>query len=287
MQLQLIRHLWGVTESWSTAFPKFKATGYTGIEAAILWSNDAQKAELRRLVTEHGFDLVIQVFTGNDCAPGPRTAAGDLASLERQIEGAKTYGPIFLNAHSGHDGWDLDEALRFYDGALALERKHGLRITHELHRGRYFMNARDTAAVLRRLDVKITADFSHWVCVAENLLESEDKQEAIRLAAKNTWHIHARVGHPEGPQVPDPRAPEYADSVAHHEKWWDLVWDFQAARSQPVSTLTPEFGPPGYLWTLPYTRAPLADLAEICDWQAKRQAARFAARPAKAAAAAR
>jgi hypothetical protein len=44
-----------------------------------------------------------------------------------------------------------------------------------------------------------------------------------------------------------------------------------------VSSLTPEFGPPPYLHTLPFTQAPVADLAEMCDWMARRQAARFPA----------
>ena len=43
-----------------------------------------------------------------------------------------------------------------------------------------------------------------------------------------------------------------------------------------VSTLTPEFGPAPYLHLLPHTQTPVADLADICDWMARRQAGRFA-----------
>ena len=42
------------------------------------------------------------------------------------------------------------------------------------------------------------------------------------------------------------------------------------------STLTPEFGPPPYLHTLPHTNVPVADLAAVCDWMASRQRDRFA-----------
>ncbi len=78
--------------------------------------------------------------------------------------------------------------------------------------------------------------------------------------------------------MPDPRDPAYADKLAAHERWWDVCWRSQAARGQAVSTLTPEFGPWGYMPTLPFTNVPVANLADICAWQAKRQAERFAAR---------
>jgi hypothetical protein len=63
-----------------------------------------------------------------------------------------------------------------------------------------------------------------------------------------------------------------------HEAWWRLVWKAQAKRGFRVSTLTPEFGPPDYQHTLPFTGAPVSNLEEICDWQARRQAENFARR---------
>jgi hypothetical protein len=41
------------------------------------------------------------------------------------------------------------------------------------------------------------------------------------------------------------------------------------------ATLTPEFGPPPYLHTLPYSQMPVSDLTCIVDWMARRQAIRF------------
>lgn len=122
-------------------------------------------------------------------------------------------------------------------------------------------------------DLKITCDFSHWVCVAERLLP--DCDAIIRLAARHCHHIHARVGFEEGPQVPDPRAPEYATHLAAHESWWDIIRETQSALGRAALTLAPEFGPPPYLHTQPYSQTPLADLTEICDWMALRQKSRF------------
>jgi hypothetical protein len=123
-------------------------------------------------------------------------------------------------------------------------------------------------------EVKLCADLSHWVCVCERLLQTE--AEIVALAARHTHHIHARVGYEQGPQVPDPRAPEYADHLRAHEQWWDLIWQSQRERGLESSTLTPEFGPPAYLHTMPGTQRPVADLWEICEWQADRQRNRFA-----------
>ncbi|MEY3897863.1 MAG: hypothetical protein RLZZ214_3384, partial [Verrucomicrobiota bacterium] len=120
---------------------------------------------------------------------------------------------------------------------------------------------------------KLTCDFSHWVCVAERLLE--DCNEIIQLAADHCHHLHARVGHEEGPQVSDPRAPEWSRHLAAHEAWWDTIWTSQKRRGLATTGLVPEFGPAPYQQLLPYTQAPVADLADICDWVARRETARF------------
>ena len=91
----------------------------------------------------------------------------------------------------------------------------------------------------------------------------------------NTAITSTRVGYAEGPQVPDPSAPEYAPHLAAHEAWWEQIWQSQKQRGFTHSTLTPEFGPPPYLQTLPHTNVPVADLTVVCDWMAQRQRERF------------
>jgi hypothetical protein len=88
-------------------------------------------------------------------------------------------------------------------------------------------------------------------------------------------HIHGRVGHQEGPQVSDPRAPEFADAAAKHFVWWDAIFAAQRASGRSVMTFTPEFGPPTYMPSLPYTRQPLADLWDICLYMTQQIRARF------------
>ncbi len=123
-------------------------------------------------------------------------------------------------------------------------------------------------------DLKLCCDFSHWVCVCERLLDGETA--ILRQCAARCIHLHARVGYEEGPQVPDPRAGGISAASGGARA---MVADgvvVQRRRGDRVSTLTPEFGPPPYLHTLPFTDVPVSDLRKICDWQARRQASNFA-----------
>ena len=147
-------------------------------------------------------------------------------------------------------------------------------VSNETHRGRILYNPWVTSRMLERFpSLKLCCDFSHWVCVCERLLDTET--DIIQQAADHCIHLHARVGYEEGPQVPDPRAPEYQLHVEAHERWWKMVWDSQIARNVSVSTLTSEYGPLNYLHTLPFSQTPVANLWEVCEWQTQRQAARF------------
>jgi hypothetical protein len=270
MKLILFRHLWGVAGEWEDTFPKFKHAGYQGIESQMPQPKDRKR--FHGLLQRHRLDYIPQIFSRG------KTVAEHLKSLREQIATAKSFAPRFINAHSGQDAFSEEQSIRFFEGALQLEAKNGVAIAHETHRGRILFNPWITSRLLTRFpDLKLCCDFSHWVCVCERLIE--DQIGIIRQCADRCLHVHARVGYEQGPQVPDPRAPEYQRHLETHEAWWRLVWEAQAKRGFRVSTLTPEFGPPDYQHTLPFTRTPVSDLKEICDWQARRQTGNFARRP--------
>jgi len=94
-------------------------------------------------------------------------------------------------------------------------------------------------------DLHITLDVSHWFCVSESYLA--DQQEAVREAIAHARHIHARVGHAEGPQVWEPSAPEYAEALQAHLAIWDKWIETRMAAGASECTITPEFGPPPYM----------------------------------------
>ena len=120
-------------------------------------------------------------------------------------------------------------------------------------------------------DLHITADFSHFVCVCERLLSSDPAlASAMEICIARSRHIHGRVGYEEGPQVNDPRAPEWSAHVQAHEAWWKAIAETRAAAGAEYLTFDPEFGPPNYMQTAPGSRKPAADLWEVCLYMAER-----------------
>lgn len=278
MKLTLVRHCWGVdhTHGLEHYLPRWREAGYEAVESSMEFS-PAPEA-LDRFIKSSGWRWIPQIFS-NEFTPGG-AVRDHLTSLKRQVELYLPYNPLFFNAHSGADSWSRAEAEDFYGAALAMEKSYGVSICHETHRSRYFGNPWTTKPILEQFpDLKLTCDFSHWACVAERLLP--DCEDIIRLAASHCHHLHARVGHEQGPQVSDPRAPEWAHHLATHERWWDIVWASQEQRGLTATTLVPEFGPAPYLPLLPFTKLPVTDLAEVCDWMASREAARFTDRQAQ------
>lgn len=267
MQLVIFRHLWGIEESLEQVLPKIAQLGiYGGIEAALPLLQESPAA--RQLLREHQQRCIPMIFTEG------KSVKEHVDSFARQVEAALVFEPFLINCHSGRDAFSFEESQEFFSQVLELEQRLSARVAHETHRGRILYNPWITAHLLNRFDhLQLCCDFSHWVCVCERLLD--DQLAVIEQCAERAIHVHARVGYEEGPQVPDPRAPEFEGHVRAHERWWDIVWETHLRRSMLESSLTPEFGPPPYLQTLPYTNAPVASLWDICDWQAQRQRERF------------
>lgn len=269
MDLVIYRHLWGITESWESVFPKIRELGYRGIEHILPEESDRNR--FRDLLNLHRFSYIAQIVTAGE------TVTEHVKSFRNAVEDARALGPRKINCHSGCDWFTEEKARRYFGEALEFESKVGIPIAHETHRGRILYNPWITEHILRQFpQLNLSCDFSHWVLVCERLMESETG--IIEQCADHCIHIHARVGYEEGPQVPDPRAPEYERHVLAHERWWSIVWDAQDRRGLTESTLTPEFGAPDYLHTMPYSKTPVANLWDICNWQAERQRSRFSAR---------
>lgn len=274
MELVLIRHLWGVNLSGGIRphLANWRKIGYQGLEFSTRRLPDA--LEIRRLLKVEGLVWVPQVFS--NMMEGGGSVAQHLKSLREQIQECLDDVPLFINAHSGSDAWSLNEAEDFYGEAGKLETELGVALSHETHRSRYFGNPWNTSRLLERIpDIRLTCDFSHWVCVAERLLVDADP--ILLRAAQNCHHLHARVGYEQGPQVPDPRDPRWDTHLQAHERWWRMIWSARQGQGVEKLTLTPEFGPPPYQHTLPFTQQPVGDLEAICDWMAIRQVERFAA----------
>jgi hypothetical protein len=251
MQIKFYKALWGM-EAWTMEqnVERIKAAGYDGVEVHVL-GTDPKK--LRRMAREKGLGLIFQV-TGDDAK-----------TLTDMYQTAAEHEPELIVTHAGRDHFTFDEGCAFWEKALAAEEKLGVPVVHETHRSRLLFSPWSTAQYLRQFPaLRINADFSHWCCVTETLLDHLDGM--VEAAVQRAMHVHARVGHEQGPQVSDPRAPEYANHVKVHMEWWRRIIRAREADGTKVLRIVPEFGPPGYMQTLPFTRQPVADLWEVCLW---------------------
>jgi sugar phosphate isomerase/epimerase len=257
-ELKIMATSWGFSGTLDEFCAKAKKEGYDGIEA--WWPTDNKKAqdELFAALKNHGLEV------GFLCGGWQSNPQEHLDYYKKMIDAAAKQNiqrPLYINNHSGRDYFSFDDNRKFIEHTLALARITGISICHETHRSRILYSAPVARQYIEKYpDLKITFDVSHWCNVHESLLA--DQQETMNMTLERVEHIHARIGHPEGPQVNDPRAPEWDNAVKAHLAWWDKVIDRKKKKGERMTILT-EFGPPDYLPTLPYTRQPLANQWEI------------------------
>jgi hypothetical protein len=163
---------------------------------------------------------------------------------------------------TGSDSWPWPEQEAFWRRALALAATCALPVSFETHRSRSLYSPWLLQPYLETFpSLRLTADLSHWCAVAERLMTPE--LAPVQAMAARVDHIHARVGHAQGPSVGHPFAPEWGEALEAHRRCWQLFARERSSASQGPFTITPEFGPDGYLPQLPFTRQPVADLLEL------------------------
>lgn len=252
-ELKILATNWGFPGSLDAYCAKVKAEGYNGIE--IWWPmKKNEQEELFSLLKKYNLEV------GFLCGANQSNYQENLDYFKTMINAAAgntAIKPLYINCHSGKDYFSYEENKAFIDHTVALSKKTGIRICHETHRSRMLFAAPIAKQYLEKNpQLRITLDASHWCNVSESLLK--DQQATMDLALSRADHVHVRIGHAQGPQVNDPRAPEWAEAVEVHFGWWDKVVQYKKAKGEPLTILT-EFGPPNYMPTLPYTRQPLAD----------------------------
>lgn len=234
MELHFYCPRWGSeAQPWNEFMRSVKSAGYTGIEYAITSNTNNQVLdEVWNLAIQNDLKMIPQHF---DTISSDFSEHYDLYAI--WLERIKQYPHVKINSQTGRDTFTPEQN-------MALIHLAGPEIIHETHRGKFSFAAHITKNYLENNpDLKITFDISHWVNVAESYLE--DQQEAISLAIDRAEHIHARVGYPEGPQIPDPRDPEWQEAVMLHLGWWQRIIDQNLQKES--FTITTEFGPFPYL----------------------------------------
>jgi sugar phosphate isomerase/epimerase len=252
--LKILATSWGFEGTTDDFCAKVKKEGYDGVE--LWWPTDNKKAQDDIFAALKKYDLEI----GFLCGGSQSNPQEHLESYKKMIDAAARQNiqkPLYINNHSGRDHFSFEDNSMFIAHSQALSKETGILICHETHRGRMLFAAHITRKFIESFpELRLTLDISHWCNVHESLLA--DQKETVDMALSRTDHIHARIGHPEGPQVNDPRAPEWEPVVRQHFEWWDKIVERKKKNGEIVTILT-EFGPPDYMPTLPYTKQPLGD----------------------------
>ena len=263
--LKVFHSLWGFSGTCDAAIAQAKARGFDGLEANLRHPSIAalEPNQLISSLRNSRLELVVEVITGGDYVPDLSASPEQhLAELAEQLARAEHLQPERITLITGSDSWS--EALQdhFLEAVLDLVEACTVPVSLETHRSRSLFNPWTiTDRLERHPRLRLTADLSHWCAVSERLMTTE--LELISAMADRVDHIHARIGHAQGPSVSHPFAPEASDALEAHRRCWALFMESQMERGVQQPTITPEFGPDGYLPTLPFTGMPVADLLEI------------------------
>lgn len=241
---------------WADFALKAKEAGYVGVEAGLP-IDEEEKLAMFDALSSTGLSWIGQHF---------ETATTDFKEHAKQFE-SRLYAlaaakPLFINSQTGKDFFTFEQNSELIAIAARIATETGLLILHETHRGKFsFCTTATVNYLLKYPDLKLTADFSHWCCVAESYLQNQ--QEAVDLAISRTAHFHARVGFPGGPQVNNPAAPEWKEALDFHCQWWDAIVQRHLALKANKLTITCEFGPYPYMPQLPFSQNDVSDLWEV------------------------
>jgi sugar phosphate isomerase/epimerase len=259
MKIDFFCPRWGCEHlTWDVFFGNVQAAGYNGVEIGFphdMPSNE--KKEIREGLLKHELKCIVQHWQTVDVDFNLHQS-----KFLQELYSLSSLNPLFINSQTGKDHFTEEQNIKLIRIAGKVSEETGVEILHETHRGKWSYAAHVTAQYLKKYpDIRITLDASHWCNVAESFLE--DQPETILLALQHTNHIHARVGYPEGPQVPDPRDKLWANALQYHLQWWDEIIRIKRYSNTEYFTITPEFGPSPYTVLLPDTHAEIASQWDI------------------------
>jgi hypothetical protein len=213
--------------------------------------------------------LIIEIATGGGYTPSLDWSPDDhLAQLSEDLLRAVRLNPLKITLITGSDSWSESHQDSFLEAALDQIEACPIPVTLETHRSRSLFDPwRLSALVAKHPRLRLTADLSHWCAVTERLMTPD--LAPVQAMAGRVDHIHARIGHAQGPSVSHPFAPEWAEALEAHRLCWQFFLDRSVHLDQPI-TITPEFGPDGYMPLHPFSATPLSDVqflnTEMASW---------------------
>lgn len=256
MELKFIYPRWGSSHiEWTPFLKKVKENGYEGVEIDLPLGKE--KNNILSRLREEELDFVGQHWETKEVNFDKHKE-----KFKRHLYNLVEAKPLIINSHTGLDFFSRSQNLELIELADEIEKETGVIVTHETHRSRFSFAAHITHFYIKEFpSIKLTSDFSHWCCVAESLLENQE--DAVEAAIKRSYHIHARVGSAQSPQVLDPRDKTYDLELKRFKSWWHLILDNALKSGRSFMTITPEFGPFPYAQLHPKTNKVMADQWDV------------------------
>ncbi len=178
----------------------------------------------------------------------------------KKLESLIPFSPSFINSHTGKDYYSFSDNCKIIESIESFSIKNDVPIYHEIHRGRFSFHGKTTLGYLEVFpQLKFVGDLSHWCVTSESMLDNQ--QDVVNAIIPNIYHIHARVGYEQSPQVNHPFAPEWNKHLVQFVNWWQAIIDHH--REQRGISITPEFGPFPYMPHEPFTQKPLSNQNEL------------------------
>lgn len=238
---------------------KIKKAGFDAIEVRAPFDRE-ERAQMHELLKKYELEFIGQQHS--DLFKNGASIQDHIDYSKQQLDNHKELKAVFVNSHTGKDYFTLEDNAKIIREVNSYAESIGLKIVHEIHRGRFTFSINTTLEMLREIpELRLNADFSHWCCVHESLLENQ--KERLDQAIDHCDYIHARVGHEQGPQVNDPRCPHNGRALEAHLAWWDSIVDLNKKRGVETLYICPEFGPEGYMPTLPLSNSPITNLWDV------------------------
>jgi sugar phosphate isomerase/epimerase len=255
---------WGSEKDKPEVFvDKVLSAEYEGIEINFPSINDSSANLFLKLIANIRNTHSDFTFVAQHIIPVENTSIDEyILNVTKNLLELSSIQPSFINAHTGKDYFSFDDNCRIIEATLNIASKTGVRVLHETHRGRFSFHAASLIPFLKKFpELELVGDFSHFCTVSESMLQ--DQEEIIQQIIPHVGHIHARIGHEQGPQVNDPFAPEWENHILIYEKWWQSIIDFKKEKNVQSISITPEFGPAPYMPSMPFTKTPLSNQWDI------------------------
>ena len=247
MRIKFFCPRWGSENiPWEIFLPRVKEAGYAGIE----WFPFGERTDYAKVISllqlyELEFCIVMTVLEAYDEFDDYLHALKKQLLALCEIRAGKS-APLFISAQTGREYFTTEQIEQCLDCCQQVSHQTNIPVYQETHRNKWAYAAHNVHPFLKKYPgLLLTLDISHWFCVSESYLE--DQQAVLEKALMHTRHIHARIGHTEGPQVWDPASPEYAVALDKHLQVWDKWIQQRSQDGVQTCTITPEFGPPPYM----------------------------------------